>query len=143
VLQQGTTKRIGYWFLHVHQLLEASMARALHAERLTRRQWQVLHTISVGAATRAEVDERLRPFLAADHVTSFGPVVDDFVQRGWVEADGDRITLNQAGVAAHERAERIVEAHAESVTRGITDEEFLAANDVLERMAGNLESGND
>ncbi len=37
MLQQNTTKRIGFWFLHLHQQFEEGTAEALQSEDLSRR----------------------------------------------------------------------------------------------------------
>jgi hypothetical protein len=138
VLQQNTTKRIGYWLLLLHQAFDAATTTALRDVGIDRRQWQVLHAINIGVATVPEIDEAFAPFLVADRERSYRPVVEDFAARGWAELDGDAITPTEAGVAAHARAEVLVNAHADKQLRGITQEEFLAANDVLRRIAENM-----
>ncbi|MFE9750534.1 hypothetical protein ACFYOT_36995 [Saccharothrix saharensis] len=142
MLQQNTTKRIGYWLLLLHQAFDAATTAALRDVGLNRRQWQVLHAIHIGVHTVSGIDEAFAPFLVADRERSYRPVVEDFAGRGWVGLDGDHITATEAGAAAHAEAEVLVNAHAEKQLRGITQEEFLAANDVLRRIAENmLENG--
>ncbi|SDX31020.1 DNA-binding transcriptional regulator, MarR family [Amycolatopsis xylanica] len=122
-------KPIGYWFSHLHQLLESSFADALAEDGLTRRHWQVLNTIASGARTSEAVDEALAPF-----GSSMKPIVDDLIERGWV-ADGQ---LTEAGQAAFERARAKIQKQRELVTEGISDEDYRTTHDVLERMARNL-----
>ncbi|MBW4718313.1 hypothetical protein [Saccharothrix obliqua] len=141
MLQQNTTKRIGYWLVLLHQAFDAATTKALRDVGLNRRQWQVLHAISIGVRTVSEIDEAFRPFLVADREESYRPVVEDFAHRGWAELDGDVITQTDAGVSAHESAEVLVNAHADKQLRGITQEEFLLANDVLRRIAENMRAG--
>ncbi|SEG90330.1 hypothetical protein SAMN04489712_1264 [Thermomonospora echinospora] len=140
MLQQNTTKRLGYWLLHLHQLFDAATGAALADEKLTRRQWQVLHALSIDVDTVAGLDDAFAPFLAVDGDTSYRPIVDEFVERGWVTDDGGTLTLTAAGTAAHERAETLVNAHAATSLAGISESEFLAANDVLARIARNIEN---
>ncbi|MCZ0983333.1 hypothetical protein O1L60_41580 [Streptomyces diastatochromogenes] len=140
MLQKNTTKRLGYWLLHLHRLFDEATERALAEERLTRRQWQVLHAIGIGVPTVESIDSAFAPFLAVDGEESYRPVVDEFVGRGWVVLTGDRTALTEAGEFAHERAEKLVNAHAAKSLAGITESEFLAANDVLARIAANIES---
>ncbi|MER5950512.1 hypothetical protein ABT127_31185 [Streptomyces sp. NPDC001904] len=140
MLQKNTTKRLGYWLLHLHRLFDEATAHALTEEKLNRRQWQVLHAISIGLPTVSAIDDAFSPFLAIDGEQTYQPVVDEFTERGWVAATGDQIALTDVGHFAHERAERLVNAHAANSLAGISEAEFLAANDVLARIAANLES---
>ena len=59
-------KPLGWWLRHVHELLESSMAHALRAESVTRRQWQVLNTIALGARTLDDVDTTMAPFVTEE-----------------------------------------------------------------------------
>lgn len=139
MLQQNTTKRIGYWLLYLHQLFDESTGRALSDENLNRREWQVLHAISINVETVAAVDAAFAPFLTVDGFESYQSIVDDFARRGWVSVAGDSVKLTDAGAAAHERAEALVNAHAATSLVGISETEFLAANDVLARIAENIQ----
>ncbi|MFF8996599.1 MarR family winged helix-turn-helix transcriptional regulator [Streptomyces achromogenes] len=140
MLQQNTTKRIGYWLLHLHRLFDEATAKALSGENLTRRQWQVLHAISIGVRTVADIDAAFSPFLAVDRVDSYQSVVDGFVDRGWVSSQGGTVTLTESGSEAHVRAEALVNTHAARSLAGISEDEFLTANDVLARIAANIEA---
>lgn len=138
MLQQNTTKRIGYWLLHLHQRFDAATGALLRAEKLTRRDWQILHALQIGLGSVAELDEAFAPFLIADGASTYRPIVEDFAARGWAEIDGATVRLTAAGLAAHERAEALVNAHAAESLRGISEAEFLAANAVLARIADNI-----
>lgn len=140
MLQQNTTKRIGYWLLHLHQLFDEATRRALSGENLDRRQWQVLHAISIKVDTVAAIDAAFAPFLVVDRAESYGPIVTEFAERGWVTVDGDTVSLTEEGDAAHAKAEVRVNSHAATSLAGISEPEFLAANDVLARIAHNLEN---
>ncbi|MFD8807059.1 MarR family winged helix-turn-helix transcriptional regulator [Streptomyces sp. NPDC059597] len=140
MLQKNTTKRLGYWLLHLHRLFDEATGHALAEEKLNRRQWQVLHAIHIGVDTVSGIDAAFAPFLAVDGDTSYQPVVDAYEERGWVAVAGERVILTDSGAAAHERAEKLVNAHAARSLTGISEAEFLAANDVLARIAANLES---
>lgn len=123
-------KPLGWWLRHVHELLESSMARALDAESLSRRHWQVLNTIALGARTPEEVDAALTPF-----GSTAGPVAD-LRTRGWVAEDGG---LTEAGREAHTRVEERVKAFRTAVTDGISDDDYRTTIRTLERCAANLE----
>ncbi|WP_206784292.1 MarR family winged helix-turn-helix transcriptional regulator [Amycolatopsis sp. MtRt-6] len=128
-------KPLGWWLRHLHELLESSMTRALDAESLTRRHWQVLNTIALGARTPEQVDTAMAPFVAGEG--SMAPKVADLRARGWVAADG---TLTADGREAHARVEeRIKELRARSM-EGIGDDDYRTTLRTLERCAANLEA---
>jgi hypothetical protein len=130
-------KPLGYWLVHVHQLLETALEKTLHTESLTRRHWQVLNTIAGGASTPEEVDQAMAPFV--NQGDAMGPMLDDFRDRGWL--DGDiTFALTAEGLAAHARTEKAVLDYRAMVTDGVTDEEYRITHDVLERVAANLET---
>jgi hypothetical protein len=124
-------KPLGWWLRHVHELLESSMARALDAESLSRRHWQVLNTIALGARTPEEVDAAMAPF------GSTTSQVADLRGRGWVAETGE---LTAEGRAAHARIEARVTAFRASVTDGVSDEDYRTTIRTLERCAANLEA---
>jgi hypothetical protein len=128
-------KPLGWWLRHVHELLESSMAQALIAESLSRRHWQVLNTIALGARTPEEVDAALAPFTASERPMT-GPVADLRV-RGWVAAG--EVALTGEGREAHARVEKRVEAFRAAVTEGISDDDYRTTVRTLERCAANLE----
>lgn len=138
MLQKNTTKRIGYWLLHLHLGFDAATGDLLREQHLTRRDWQILHALRIGLGSVAELDEAFAPFLRVDRAESYRPIVDDFAARGWVDTAGPALRLTPAGLAAHERAEALVNAHAAEALRGIDEQEFLAANAVLAKIADNL-----
>ncbi|MGK3200035.1 MarR family winged helix-turn-helix transcriptional regulator [Amycolatopsis sp. MEPSY49] len=124
-------KPLGWHLRHVHELLESSMAQALDAESLSRRHWQVLNTIALGARTPEEVGAALAPFGATgDHLA-------DLRTRGWVAGNGE---LTDAGREAHARVEARVQAFRTAVTDGISDDDYRTTIRTLERCAANLES---
>lgn len=128
-------KPLGWWLRHVHELLESSMARALDAESLTRRHWQVLNTIAHGARTPEEVDAALAPFAADGPIA---PKVADLRARGWVAAG--EVALTSEGREAHARVEKRVEAFRTAVTDGVSDDDYRTTIRTLQRCAANLEA---
>ena len=128
-------KPLGWWLRHLHELLESSMAQTLDAESLTRRHWQVLNTIALGARTPEQVDTAMAPFVAGEG--SMTPKMADLRARGWVAEGG---TLTADGREAHARVEaRIKEFRAKAV-EGISDDDYRTTLRTLERCAANLEA---
>ncbi len=66
MLQQNTTKRLGYWLLLLQLTFEEDMAAALADQDLDRRRWQVLHALAIGVGTTPEIDAAFAPFLGPD-----------------------------------------------------------------------------
>lgn len=138
MLQKNTTKRIGYWLLQLHLGFDAATGDLLREQKLTRRDWQILHALQIGLGSVAELDAAFAPFLRVDRTETYRPIVEDLAGRGWVEITGETLRLTDAGAAAHERAEALVNAHAAESLRGISEDEFLGANAVLEKIAANI-----
>jgi DNA-binding MarR family transcriptional regulator len=111
------------------------MGRILDEESLTRRHWQVLNTIALGARTPEEVDEVMAPFVAADG--SMAPKIADLRERGWVTETGE---LTAAGREAHARVEQRVQAFRATAIDGIGDDDYRTTIRTLERCAANLEA---
>jgi DNA-binding MarR family transcriptional regulator len=67
-------------------------------------------------------------------------VIDELVARGWVRpGERDRLELTPAGAGAHAGLLERIQATRQLLVRGVTQEEYLAAIDILRRMAENLE----
>lgn len=126
-------KPLGWWLRHLHELLESSMARTLDAESLTRRHWQVLNTIALGARTPEQVDTAMAPFVTGEG--SMAPKVADLRARGWVGEDG---TLTADGREAHARVEARIKEFRTKAVEGISDDDYRTTLRTLERCAANL-----
>jgi len=124
---------IGYWVKLLDRRIERSFEATLAAEGLQRRHWQALNVVSGGPVTRARIDEELAPFVA-----DAGQFVRELVERGWVaEVDG-AYHLTEAGRSAFDRLLHVVRASRTRITDGLTEEQYLATVDALERMCANL-----
>ncbi|NKY97895.1 MarR family winged helix-turn-helix transcriptional regulator [Nocardiopsis alborubida] len=130
---------IGYWLKHLDRLIENDLDRVLAAESLGRRHWQVLNSLHTDPGTIADLDRRLAAFLDEGEY-SVTPVVEELRQRGWVEGLVS-LNLSTAGESAHEALFARVSDSRRRTSRGISDEEYRTAVNVLERMSANLEQG--
>ena len=129
---------IGYWLKHLDRLIESDFDRILAAESLNRRHWQVLHSLQEGAATVAELDARLAPFLD-EQEQSVAPVVEQLRTRRWVQGR-ERVWVSGEGARAHQDLfDRIQEARRR-LSEGISERDYRAAVRVLEQMSANLEN---
>jgi DNA-binding MarR family transcriptional regulator len=116
-------------------LLDATLAQ-LH---LTRRQWQVLNTLSSGPVTPAELAEALRPFNQAGLVDAHERDMASLVRRQLVFLQNGYLALTETGISLHAKAARLVEAARDELTSGIGTDEYAMAISVLERMCSNAD----
>ena len=129
----------GYWLKRLDGLIEENFERTLAGDGVTRRQWQALNTLHQRPSTQAELAEALQPFLV-DDPRADRRVIDELVARGWVrQGEGDRLELTPAGAGAHAGLLERIQATRQLLVRGVTQEEYRAAIDILRRMAENLE----
>lgn len=130
---------IGYWLKHLDRLIENDFDRTLATEALSRRHWQVLHSLHQEPGTLADLDHRLAAFLDESE-TSAAPAVEELRRRGWLEGLV-ALDLTAAGRRAHDDLFAKVRSSRERISRGISAEEYKRTVDVLERMSANLEAG--
>jgi hypothetical protein len=69
---------IGYWLKHLDRLIDQAFERALDADGLTRRHWQVLNTLAAGPSTNAALTAALQPFAQGDSM-AIEVVINDFL----------------------------------------------------------------
>ena len=126
---------IGWWVRRLDALLEEAVDTAVSAEGLTRRHWQVLHSLAEGGTSEAAVQETL-----ADFPGDVGAVVTDLAARGWVDrpAPGSA-QLTEDGLAAHDRVFRAVGRVRRHVADGLSRQEYERTILVLSRMVQNME----
>jgi hypothetical protein len=131
---------IGYWLKHLDRLIDQAFERALDADSLTRRHWQVLNTLAAGPTTKVALTAALQPFVQGDSM-AIDVVINDFLDRGWIRTAPDgRVEISDPGRATHEAAMQRVAETRQALRRGITDDEYVSVIRILQRMASNLES---
>ena len=115
---------IGWWVKRLDALLEEAVDAVVTGEALTRRHWQVLHSLATGTEQEADADT----------------VVSDLVGRGWVVRLGTgRVGLTPDGAAAHDRVNRAVGRVRRHVADGLSRNEYERTILVLSRMVSNIE----
>jgi len=132
--------RFGYWLKRVDNLIEATQERTFAEQKLTRRQWQVLHILNDSPRDGAGLTDVLRPFLGPGAV-SLDEVIGDLAGRGWVTRDeAGRYALTAAGQAGHAAIdEKLNELFRSAFLDGLTQDDYYGTMRILQRMAGNLE----
>ncbi|MBO8184084.1 MarR family winged helix-turn-helix transcriptional regulator [Streptomyces spirodelae] len=135
-------KPIGYWLMHLHHLLERQFDVTLGDLGLARRHWQVLHTLSRGAAPRGELADAVAPFLCEGEpgLAELLDGPDGLTARGWTRADGHTVELTASGRAVHaQAADRIARSRA-VVLGELTPEQYQQTVRNLSVMAANVEA---
>lgn len=113
------------------------MERAVSAEGLTRRHWQVLSELAAGPRSEVDLARALAPFLGPSGLAS---ELDDLRGRGWLDRSAaGRMALTGTGRAAHERLSAEVGRMRRQVADGLTAEEYEATVAALARMVANVE----
>ena len=126
---------IGWWVRRLDALLEEAVDAVVEGEGLTRRHWQVLHSLASGPEPETDVLTALADFPGDVEV-----VVSDLVARSWVVRLGTgRIGLTPDGAAAHDRVARAVERVRRHAADGLSRNEYERTILVLSRMVANIE----
>ena len=130
---------IGWWVRRLDTALEQVVDSAVAGEGLTRRHWQVLHSLADGASTGVDVRAGL-----ADFPGDVGAVVTELVHRGWVERSADDdLTITQEGRAGHDRVAAAVSGVRRHVADGLSEAEYEQTIRVLRRMVENVQGALD
>ena len=133
---------IGFWLKLVDRLIDEQFASTLEEHGVTRRQWQLLNLLSQGPSSLAALDAAIAPFLAAATddaaAESSSEHLTELVESEWVTGTPESYALTERGSAALHRLAEVVSANRRQIAHGITDAEYLATVDVLQRVAGNL-----
>ena len=130
---------IGYWVKRLDASLEAQLDSTLARVHLSRRQWQVLNTLSSAPVTPAELLDILRPFTTGDGEGGQERDLAALIRRELVFLLDGRLALTAAGYVLHSEAARLVEATRHELTAGIGEDEYAIAVSVLERMSNNAD----
>jgi len=126
---------IGWWVRRLDPLLEEAVDAAVAGEGLTRRHWQVLHSLAEGEVSEVAVHDALRDFRG-----DVGAVVADLAARGWVTRPAPgHVELTEDGVAAHDRMSRAVGRVRRHAADGLSRQEYERTILVLSRMVENME----
>jgi DNA-binding MarR family transcriptional regulator len=126
---------IGWWVKRLDALLDEAVDAVVAGEGLTRRHWQVLHTLHGGVEQESDVLAAVAPF-AGDAAA----VVAQLADRGWVERPRrGELRLTADGAAAHDRVFRAVNRVRRHTADGLSRQEYERTVLVLARMVENVE----
>lgn len=126
---------IGWWVKRLDTLLEEALDSVVAGEGLTRRHWQVLHSLAGGMDREADVVTAL-----ADFPGDASTILADLAARGWVDrTEAGSLQLSAEGAAAHDRVSRAVGRVRRHTADGLSRQEYERTVLVLTRMVENVE----
>ena len=128
-------KPIGHWLKTLDRLIDENFDRALAAEGVQRRHWQILNIVKTSPATNSTIATALGPFWSEGAIT-LDEVLADMTRRGGITGHEPR-QLTAAGEAALD-AIRERTSLREKIMAGLTAEQYTQTVAVLEQMAANL-----
>ena len=129
---------IGYWLKHLDRLIEAAAQRTLADEKLTRRHWQIMNILRQSPQDAAALTSAIRPFWGPGAVT-LDEVTGELARRGWLtQDDARRYTLTPAGQAGHAAVQKKVHGIRATFLTGLTEHDYHATVQALQRMAENM-----
>ncbi|MGW7094460.1 MarR family winged helix-turn-helix transcriptional regulator [Streptomyces sp. NPDC054874] len=135
------TQPIGYWSGLAHATVTRHLRDAMARIDVTQPQYWVLNSVNGGgpaAPSREEVVDRLTHLADGPH--EIARVVDQLLHREWLRTDdGRRLHLTDTGEAARVRLRELATEVRAEVHQGISDEEYVAALQVLRKMVANVE----
>ncbi|MFH9265952.1 MarR family winged helix-turn-helix transcriptional regulator [Streptomyces sp. NPDC017546] len=135
------TQPVGYWSGLAHATVTRHLRDAMARIDVTQPQYWVLNRVNGGPAapSREEVVAQLTHLADGPH--EIARVVDQLLHREWLGIDDDqRLHLTDAGEAARVRLRELATEVRAVVHKGISDEEYVAALQVLRKMVANVES---
>jgi hypothetical protein len=128
-------KPIGYWLKTLDRLIDENFDRALAAEGVQRRHWQILNVVKTSPASKAKIAPALDPFWTGGAIM-LDEALADMTRRGWITGQEPR-QLTQGGEAALDAIRERTNLR-EKIMAGLTAEQYTQTVAVLEQMAANL-----
>jgi predicted transcriptional regulator len=138
VINTGSERPIGYWLKKLDRLIDQQFERRLEEAALSRRQWQLLSLLQDDPRSIPELRSELEPFLQ-DPPDDPSDALAGLTTRGWADSQDNVVSLTKTGQAQFGLIMAKVTELRQSLTVGISPQEYQATVDVLARMAANLE----
>jgi DNA-binding MarR family transcriptional regulator len=128
-------KPIGYWLKTLDRLIDENFDRALAAEGVQRRHWQILNIVKTSPVAKTKIAAALDPFWTEGAIT-LDEALADMTRRGWITGQEPR-QLTQGGEKALDAIRERTNLR-EKIMAGLTAEQYTQTVAVLEQMAANL-----
>ena len=142
MINTDAERPIGYWLKKLDRLIDTQFELQLSTARLSPRQWQLLNLLESNPRSVPELEAALEPFLEGA-TAELSDAVAGLVTRGWAESTDNIVNLTEIGQEQFEIAKATAAELRQTLTRGISPEEYGTTVDVLARMAANLETNEE
>jgi DNA-binding MarR family transcriptional regulator len=128
---------LGYWVSAVDQLLDEQFERSAEESGLTRREWQIINRLRIGAVEEESLQAAMAPYL--DLEESLDDPLRRMMDDGLIEHQASEYRLTDRGAdrvdEIQDQAVRRIRDHA---TDGLSQEDYEHLLASLERIARNL-----
>lgn len=129
---------IGFWLKLVDGLITQQFDAIVEEHGITRRQWQIMNLLAESPATAIKITEDLKPFLPEEPTETAAEQIEELVDSGWVVLEGELYLLTEQGRGSLEKISEVVQRGRDQLAQGISESEYEATLDALQRMARNL-----
>ncbi|WP_406280122.1 MarR family transcriptional regulator [Nocardia sp. NBC_00881] len=129
-------RAIGYWLVELDRLISKRFDEDLATGELSRRHWQMLHSLADGPQRADDLRDALAAFWT--HDSEWSSELAAVTDRGWVADDAGMLVLTEAGRGTHDQAWVRIRERRRRMVEGITDEQYTETVRVLRRMAENM-----
>lgn len=129
---------IGFWLKLVDQLVDDEFGSSFEEHGVTRRQWQMMNLLTDGPATEKELSDGLKPYFPVVETGTSVELIEELRESGWVALEDGQYQLTDLGRRSLENLRGGVERIREQLTENVSEEEYSALVEVLQRMATNL-----
>jgi DNA-binding MarR family transcriptional regulator len=134
----GPRPPIGLLLRRLDGLIDERFERTLATRGVTRRQWQLLHTLAENPAPLDALTEAVSPFLDRASGETARHHLDPLAHDGLVRADGDVYSLTDTGRALFDSLTGEVQATRALTVAGLAEGEYERTIATLQAMIGNL-----
>jgi DNA-binding MarR family transcriptional regulator len=132
---QPTRRPIGWWLKEADARLERAFDAAFLAAGRTRREWQVLNTLSDRPTSTEDLVGALAPFASRNDILS---VVDALMARGEVRLTDGTLRVTEDGARAHAELASSVAQVRERVTAALPGDDYGTLVRLLARLVEGL-----
>ncbi|WP_040692960.1 hypothetical protein [Nocardia vinacea] len=129
-------RMIGYLLKELDRLINERFEEDLAAGGLSRRHWQMVHSLADGARPAAEVRDGLAPFW--EHDGEWEAELTGLVNRGLIVDNAGTLELTDAGRSVHDQAFVRIGKRRRAMVEGIADERYAETIRTLEQMVANM-----
>jgi DNA-binding MarR family transcriptional regulator len=133
--EDSLRRPVGWWLKEADARLDAAFDRALGAQGVDRRRWQVLATVATSPRSRAAVVSSLASF---DEPAAVEDVIEGLTRRGWVEESNGALGLTPAGARTHAALRPLVERVRRQVAAALPGDDYATLVRLLAQLVAAL-----